>query len=103
MKAAFLTLSLTLTTLVAFGQSEEKPKRDSLHRADSIARWKADSTRIANSSPLRMNTKQNSYKIETGSVPAEKKVKSDYVYDKDGRVSGGNTTLQLNKSKKKKD
>ncbi|MBX2957951.1 MAG: hypothetical protein KF846_17425 [Cyclobacteriaceae bacterium] len=103
MKTTTLLIFLVLSALVAFGQSGEKPKSDSVHRADSIARWKADSTRIANSSPMRMNSKQNPYKVETGSIPAEKKVKSDYVYDKDGRASGGNTTLQLNKSKKKKD
>ncbi|HRJ30129.1 MAG TPA: hypothetical protein PLV21_17900 [Cyclobacteriaceae bacterium] len=103
MKPWYILLLIALSTPALSQANESKPKSDSVHRADSIARWKADSTRIANSSPLRMNAKQNSHKIETGSIPAEKKVKSEYTYDKDGRVTGGNTSLQLNKSKKRKD
>jgi len=105
MKTLFGIHTIMLVTHLSFSQAvESKPKSDSVHRADSIARWKADSIRISNSSPLRMNNaKQNSPALQTGGNPAEKKVKSEYVYDKDGRVTGGNTSLQLNKSKKKKD
>lgn len=103
MKIAFLFLFSLMFSLVALGQAEDKLRRDSLHRADSIARWKADSIRISNSSPVRINnTKQNSPVLQTGPTPTDKKVKSNYILDNDGRVTGGNTSLELNKSKRKK-
>lgn len=79
-----------------------KAKQDSLHRADSIARRKADSTRIAQSSPLFIKKNKQATPLQPmGTIEPEKKIQSQYTYENDGRVSGGKSTIKLGKKKKK--
>ncbi len=101
MKNLLIILPLFASASVFAQEGPEKAKQDSLHRADSIAQWKADSTRISNSSPLLRNKNQQGSTIQPiGPNNPEKKVKSDYTYDSDGRITGGNTNLTIKKKKK---
>lgn len=97
----FLTFVFT-SQIVSAQVSPPKVKQDSLHRADSLARRKADSTRISQSSPLFIKKNNQATPLQPmGTLEPEKKIQSQYTYDSDGRVSGGQSTIKLGKKKKK--
>jgi len=95
MKKLMLLFVFTCLSVIVFAQ-----KQDENVKKDSIANWKRDSTRIANSSPVKLQN-QNSQKTNLN-VPANKRQRSEYTYDKDGRIIGGSTTITTGKGKKKK-
>ena len=89
-----------LFIFVCFSVCVQAQQQDETIKKDSIANWKRDSARIANTSPMKLQN-QNSQKPNLN-VPANKRQRSEYTYDKDGRIIGGSTTILENKNKKKK-
>ena len=91
---------MLLLVFVCLSEIVIAQKQDENIKKDSIENWKKDSARIANSSPMKLQN-QNSQKTNLN-VPANKRQRSEYTYDKDGRIIGGSTTLTPAKEKKKK-
>jgi hypothetical protein len=69
-------------------------------KQDSLAKAKKDSAQIANSSPMRVNN--SATKKAELNLPPAKRQRSQYTYDKEGRITGGSTTIMESKPKKKK-
>ncbi len=84
-------------------QPTDKMNQDTLHRFNSYAQWKSDSAQAERSSPLRINNSTGRSINVMPSTLSNKKIKSNYVYDKDAQVLGGKSSVEFGKSKKKKD
>lgn len=93
-------LLIIIISILSFQAVCAQAKKDSTLRADSVKRIPNDSsTRVNPLSP--MYQKQQSVNLKSTSKEP-KKVSSSYQYAPDGRVTGGNTSLQLGKPSKRK-
>lgn len=90
---------IILVSVLSFHSAYAQAKKDSTLRADSARRISYDSTRVNPLSP--MYQKQQGVNLKSTSNDP-KKVSSSYQYAPDGRVTGGNTSLQLGKPSKRK-
>lgn len=91
---------ISLCLICLSGAAQVSPKKDSVQQMDTIQQWKADSARLSNSSPVRMNNPKNqSYWKPSATTPAGK-VNSSYTYDANGNITGGSTRWELKKKKK---
>ncbi|MCU0382517.1 MAG: hypothetical protein MUF68_00495 [Cyclobacteriaceae bacterium] len=98
MKAVQLTTAFLFFALTSMAQNQADEKEKA--KVDSIAKTKKDSTQIANSSPMRVNN--SAAKKTELNLPPAKRQRSQYLYDRDGRLIGGSTTVLETKPKKKK-
>ncbi len=98
MKALLLIPTILILALSANAQNNSAEKVKA--KQDSITQAKKDSTQIANSSPMRVNN--SAAKKAELNLPPAKRQRSQYTYDKEGRVTGGSTTIMESKPKKKK-
>ena len=91
---------MLLFSFICISLYTQAQQQDETVKKDSIANWKRDSARIANTSPMKLQN-QNTQKTNLN-VPANKQQRSQYTYDKDGRIIGGSTTITSGKGKGKK-
>ena len=98
MKTRYIFFMLLFTVCVAKAQTDQTDPAKA--KQDSIAKAKKDSTQIANSSPMRLNN--SATKKAELNLPPAKRQRSQYTYDKEGRLTGGSTTIMESKPKKKK-
>ncbi len=97
---AFTLLFLISSYCMIYAQAVKPlPKKDSIAKADSVQRWKADSARISGQSPVRMN--KSTQPVPSVNNPyQDKKLRSEYTYDQHGRITGGNTKVEFKNKKK---